>query len=158
MGVPVERRDRGGDGRAGRGRRDRGRRLHRRQRADAASAADADRAPGKRPLAAGHAAAPVMLGADGAEVDWFKVFLGFGGMVIGQFMAMLDIQIVASSLVQIQSGIGATATLASSGLILAGLNHCKRSSTDNLEPEASSYICKSLTPSTSAPIYCPSWK
>ncbi len=54
-------------------------------------------------------AAPVMLGADGAEVDWFKVFLGFGGMVIGQFMAMLDIQIVASSLVQIQSGIGATA-------------------------------------------------
>lgn len=53
--------------------------------------------------------APVMLGADGAEVNWVKVFLGFGGMVIGQFMAMLDIQIVASSLVQIQSGIGATA-------------------------------------------------
>jgi DHA2 family multidrug resistance protein len=54
-------------------------------------------------------AAPVMLGADGSHVDWVKVFLGFGGMVIGQFMAMLDIQIVASSLVQIQSGIGATA-------------------------------------------------
>jgi len=52
---------------------------------------------------------PVMLGADGSHVDWVKVFLGFGGMVIGQFMAMLDIQIVASSLVQIQSGIGATA-------------------------------------------------
>lgn len=50
-----------------------------------------------------------MLGADGADVNWLKVFLGFGGMVIGQFMAMLDIQIVASSLVQIQSGIGATA-------------------------------------------------
>lgn len=50
-----------------------------------------------------------MLGADGAPVDWVKVFLGFGGMVIGQFMAMLDIQIVASSLVQIQSGISATA-------------------------------------------------
>lgn len=49
-----------------------------------------------------------MLGADGAEVNWTKVFLGFGGMVIGQFMAMLDIQIVASSLVQIQSGISAT--------------------------------------------------
>ena len=32
----------------------------------------------------------------------------FGGMIIGQFMAILDIQIVASSLVQIQSGIGAT--------------------------------------------------
>jgi len=52
---------------------------------------------------------PAVLGADGAEVNWTKVFLGFGGMVIGQFMAMLDIQIVASSLVQIQSGIGATA-------------------------------------------------
>lgn len=51
---------------------------------------------------------PVVLGADGAQVDWIKVFLGFGGMVIGQFMALLDIQIVASSLVQIQSGIGAT--------------------------------------------------
>ena len=50
-----------------------------------------------------------MLGSDGALVNWTKVFLGFGGMVIGQFMAMLDIQIVASSLVQIQSGIGATA-------------------------------------------------
>jgi len=49
-----------------------------------------------------------MLGAGGEHVDWVKVFLGFGGMVIGQFMAMLDIQIVASSLVQIQSGIGAT--------------------------------------------------
>jgi DHA2 family multidrug resistance protein len=49
-----------------------------------------------------------VLGADGAVVDWTKVFLGFGGMVLGQFMAMLDIQIVASSLTQIQSGIGAT--------------------------------------------------
>jgi MFS transporter, DHA2 family, multidrug resistance protein len=53
--------------------------------------------------------APKVLGADGQPVDWVKVFLGFGGMVVGQFMAMLDIQIVASSLVQIQSGIGATA-------------------------------------------------
>jgi len=52
---------------------------------------------------------PVVLGADGSPVDWVKVFLGFGGMVVGQFMAMLDIQIVASSLTQIQSGIGATA-------------------------------------------------
>ena len=49
------------------------------------------------------------LGADGAEVNWTKVFLGFGGMIIGQFMAMLDIQIVASSLTQIQSGVSATA-------------------------------------------------
>ena len=50
----------------------------------------------------------VELGADGQAVNWTKVFLGFGGMIIGQFMAMLDIQIVASSLVQIQAGIGAT--------------------------------------------------
>ncbi len=54
------------------------------------------------------APAPTWLGADGSAVDWTKIFLGFGGMVIGQFMAMLDIQIVASSLVQIQSGISAT--------------------------------------------------
>src|SRR5215218_1973283 len=51
---------------------------------------------------------PQPLGAGGEAVDWTKVFLGFGGMVLGQFMAMLDIQIVASSLVQIQSGTGAT--------------------------------------------------
>ncbi len=43
------------------------------------------------------------------EVDWVKIFLGFGGMVIGQFMAILDIQIVASSLSQLQAGIGASA-------------------------------------------------
>ena len=53
--------------------------------------------------------APTHLGADGAEVNWTRVFLGFGGMIIGQFMAMLDIQIVASSLTQIQSGVSATA-------------------------------------------------
>ncbi len=35
--------------------------------------------------------------------------LGFAGMVLGQFMAVLDIQIVASSLAQIQAGIGASA-------------------------------------------------
>lgn len=43
------------------------------------------------------------------EVAWGKIFLGFGGMVVGQFMAMLDIQIVNSSLTQIQSGLGASA-------------------------------------------------
>src|SRR5436853_7432315 len=48
------------------------------------------------------------LGQAGEAVDWTRVFLGFGGMILGQFMAMLDIQIVASSLVQIQAGIGAT--------------------------------------------------
>jgi DHA2 family multidrug resistance protein len=61
--------------------------------------------------AAVHLARPthsVELGADGQAVNWLKVFLGFGGMIVGQFMAMLDIQIVASSLVQIQAGIGAT--------------------------------------------------
>lgn len=68
------------------------------------SAADLPADPRARPVAGGEA----VLGADGREVDWLKVFLGFGGMVVGQFMAMLDIQIVASSLVQIQSGIGAT--------------------------------------------------
>ena len=47
--------------------------------------------------------------APASEVDWGKLFLGFGGMVIGQFMAILDIQIVAASLSQIQAGVGATA-------------------------------------------------
>lgn len=42
------------------------------------------------------------------EVDWTKLFLGFGAMVIGQFMAILDIQIVAASLPQIQAGVGAS--------------------------------------------------
>ena len=37
------------------------------------------------------------------------LFLGFGGMAIGQFMAILDIQIVAASLPQIQAGIEASA-------------------------------------------------
>ena len=43
------------------------------------------------------------------EINWTFLILGFAGMVIGQFMAILDIQIVASSLPQIQSGIGASA-------------------------------------------------
>jgi MFS transporter, DHA2 family, multidrug resistance protein len=37
------------------------------------------------------------------------LWVGFGAMIIGQFMAFLDIQIVASSLWQVQSGIGASA-------------------------------------------------
>jgi DHA2 family multidrug resistance protein len=44
-----------------------------------------------------------------AEIDWGKLMLGFGAMVIGQFMAILDIQIVAASLPQIQAGVGASA-------------------------------------------------
>jgi len=61
-------------------------------------------------MAAGAAttAAPPHIG-DRSETDWGKLFLGFGGMVIGQFMAILDIQIVAASLSQIQAGVGATA-------------------------------------------------
>jgi DHA2 family multidrug resistance protein len=59
--------------------------------------------------AAAASAGPATPPVAGADVDWTKIFLGFGGMVIGQFMAILDIQIVASSLVQIQAGIGATA-------------------------------------------------
>ncbi|AYG94687.1 DHA2 family efflux MFS transporter permease subunit [Brevundimonas naejangsanensis] len=43
------------------------------------------------------------------EINWAVLLLGFAGMVIGQFMAILDIQIVAASLPQIQAGIGASA-------------------------------------------------
>ncbi|MDQ0465256.1 DHA2 family multidrug resistance protein [Caulobacter ginsengisoli] len=46
---------------------------------------------------------------DGSTVNWGMLFLGFGGMVIGQFMAILDIQIVSASLPQIQAGVGASA-------------------------------------------------
>jgi DHA2 family multidrug resistance protein len=56
------------------------------------------------PTAAEHLNA---LGIEG-EINWTKIFLGFGGMVVGQFMAFLDIQIVTSSLTQIQNGVGAT--------------------------------------------------
>ncbi|MEI7931459.1 MAG: DHA2 family efflux MFS transporter permease subunit, partial [Alphaproteobacteria bacterium] len=42
------------------------------------------------------------------EYDLVKLFLGFSGLVIGQFMAILDIQIVAASIAQIQAGVGAT--------------------------------------------------
>jgi DHA2 family multidrug resistance protein len=45
--------------------------------------------------------------ADGS-INWLALYLGFFAMVVGQFMAMLDIQIVASSLKQIQAGIGAS--------------------------------------------------
>lgn len=62
--------------------------------------------PASPPAHAMHPGAPTT--ASG-EVDWVKIFLGFGGMVVGQFMAILDIQIVASSLSQIQAGVGASA-------------------------------------------------
>lgn len=57
------------------------------------------------------AAAPAVAGAAPAEpkINWTILLLGFAGMVIGQFMAILDIQIVASSLPQIQAGVGASA-------------------------------------------------
>jgi DHA2 family multidrug resistance protein len=51
---------------------------------------------------------PAPTKADG-QVDWTVLLLGFAGMVIGQFMAILDIQIVAASLPQIQAGVGASA-------------------------------------------------
>ncbi|HZZ34342.1 MAG TPA: DHA2 family efflux MFS transporter permease subunit [Caulobacteraceae bacterium] len=57
--------------------------------------------------AAGGFAAPP-LKADG-QIDWPRLFLAFFAMTLGQFMAMLDIQIVASSLPQIQAGISASA-------------------------------------------------
>ncbi len=43
-----------------------------------------------------------------AQINWTHLMLGFSGMVLGQFMAILDIQIVAASLPQIQSGVGAS--------------------------------------------------
>ena len=52
---------------------------------------------------------PSVEGTAPAKINWIPIFLGFGGMVIGQFMAILDIQIVAASLSQIQAGVGATA-------------------------------------------------
>ncbi|MDO9336760.1 MAG: DHA2 family efflux MFS transporter permease subunit [Caulobacter sp.] len=52
---------------------------------------------------------PSAEGSAPAKINWLPIFLGFGGMVIGQFMAILDIQIVAASLSQIQAGVGATA-------------------------------------------------
>ena len=65
------------------------------------------------------AAAPVPSSGAGAPpagpttgqpaVNWTILLLGFAGMVIGQFMAILDIQIVAASLPQIQAGVGASA-------------------------------------------------
>ena len=47
--------------------------------------------------------------SDEPKINWTALLLGFCGMVIGQFMAILDIQIVAASLPQIQAGVGASA-------------------------------------------------
>lgn len=58
-------------------------------------------------LAAGAAAPPAAPSTP--QINWTVLLLGFAGMVIGQFMAILDIQIVAASLPQIQAGIGASA-------------------------------------------------
>ena len=57
------------------------------------------------------AADPAGVGEPPAQpaINWTFLLLGFAGMVIGQFMAILDIQIVAASLPQIQAGIGASA-------------------------------------------------
>ena len=52
---------------------------------------------------------PPPAAAPAPAINWTVLLLGFAGMVIGQFMAILDIQIVASSLPQIQAGVGASA-------------------------------------------------
>ncbi|MGE0829450.1 MAG: DHA2 family efflux MFS transporter permease subunit [Hyphomonadaceae bacterium] len=56
-----------------------------------------------------------MSGAPAAEREWapipeptLGVWLGFLAMVVGQFMAMLDIQIVAAAIGDIQNGVGAS--------------------------------------------------
>ncbi|MGQ3111402.1 MAG: DHA2 family efflux MFS transporter permease subunit [Brevundimonas sp.] len=63
-------------------------------------------ASGNPGAASGSGSGPV---ADAPQINWTMLLLGFAGMVIGQFMAILDIQIVAASLPQIQAGIGASA-------------------------------------------------
>lgn len=70
---------------------------------DVMSDADLARADA-RPVPTGGTVAP----ASQPKVNWTALLLGFAGMVIGQFMAILDIQIVASSLPQIQAGVGAS--------------------------------------------------
>lgn len=47
--------------------------------------------------------------ADASPRPSLGLLLGFGAMVLGQFMAILDIQIIASSLADIQAGVGASA-------------------------------------------------
>jgi len=57
----------------------------------------------------GQGAPPAPPASTQPAINWTFLLLGFAGMVIGQFMAILDIQIVAASLPQIQAGIGASA-------------------------------------------------
>jgi len=68
-----------------------------------------DAAPPAPGVSASAAPAPAGPVKTLSQADWTKLFLGFGAMVIGQFMAILDIQIVAASLPQIQAGVGASA-------------------------------------------------
>ena len=53
------------------------------------------------------APAPAVRAGDGRPA--LGLLIGFGAMVLGQFMAILDIQIIASSLADIQAGVGASA-------------------------------------------------
>jgi DHA2 family multidrug resistance protein len=71
----------------------------------------AERVPARPPAPAPRPAPAPTPAAANAEpqVDWGKLLLGFAAMVIGQFMAILDIQIVAASLPQIQAGVSASA-------------------------------------------------
>lgn len=75
---------------------------------EALDPADLSRRGAATPSVASAPAPASVTGPDG-DVNWPKLFLGFGGMVVGYFMAVLDIQIVAASLSQIQAGVGASA-------------------------------------------------
>ena len=61
------------------------------------------------PVAAAAGGGAAGAGTGQPAINWTVLLLGFAGMVIGQFMAILDIQIVAASLPQIQAGVGASA-------------------------------------------------
>ncbi|MGE5501376.1 MAG: DHA2 family efflux MFS transporter permease subunit [Ignavibacteriales bacterium] len=43
------------------------------------------------------------------QIDYFRLYVGFAAMIVGQFLALLDIQIVSASLPQIQTGVDASA-------------------------------------------------
>src|SRR5579885_2390523 len=47
--------------------------------------------------------------AEAERAHWRRVWWGFAAMVLGNFMAVLDVQIVASSINEIQAGLAASA-------------------------------------------------
>lgn len=58
---------------------------------------------------AADAAPPPRAAAAPRPISPMALYIGFGAMVIGQFMAILDIQVVSASLSQVQAGLGASA-------------------------------------------------